>query len=260
MIYFSGSSTGATFFFMKYKQYIPTYSHAFQKYHGWLIAETEHYIFHYTKGASAEKDIKNIKMRQEKSFEKIVSTLGVPIPAKKIIYYFYPNPEVKIELMGDDWFAQSIYDEFCIHVLYTPKDKPLGEHEDTHLLTLSWGLSINFLQEGLAEYMVGHNWYGESHKECIKEGLAKGYELNPLKILTEKDWLSTPQDGAIYFYSLSGEWARYLIETFGLEVFKKLYTECTREETAETMHQKYQKYTKKSVEELEKDFFLVSNL
>lgn len=239
---------------MKYKQHFPTYSHAFQEYLGWLVIETEHYFFHYTKDSEAEKDIEYIKARQEQAFQKIISKLGVPIPAQKIIYYLYPTPELKTELMGDDWFAQSIYDEFCIHVLYTPKDKPIGEHEDTHLLTLSWGISINFLQEGLAEYMVGHNWYGKSHKECVKEGVMKGYQLNPSKILTENDWLNTPQDGAIYFYALAGEWAKYLIETFGLEVFKKLYRESNREETAETMLEKYQKHTGRSIEKLEEDF------
>lgn len=238
------------------KQYLPTYSHAFHEYSGWLVVETAHHIFYYTKGSEAEKDIERIKERQEQAFQKIVSKLGVLIPEKKITYYFYPNTELKTELMGDDWFAQAVYDEFCIHVLYTAKDKPLGEHEDTHLLTLPWGLSINFLQEGLAEYMVGHNWYGKSHKNCIKEGIAKGYELSPSKILTEKDWLDTPQDGAIYFYALVGEWTRYLIETFGLKLFEKLYRECTRKETAETMREKYQKYTGKNAEELEKDFFL----
>lgn len=239
---------------MKYKQNLPTYSRAFQEYSEWLSAETEHYIFYYTVGSEAEKDIECIKERQEQAFQKIVSELEAPIPNKKITYYFYPTPEIKTELMGDDWFAQSIYDEFCIHVLYTAKDKPVSEHEDTHLLTLPWGLSVNFLQEGLAEYMVGHNWYGEPHSECIKEGVAKGYELSPSKILTEKDWLDTPQSGAIYFYALAGEWVKYLVETLGLEAFKKLYMECTREETADTMREKYQGYTGKSVQELEKDF------
>lgn len=241
---------------MKYKQYLPTYSHAFQEYSGWLTAETEHYIFNYTVESEAEKDIEHIKERQEQAFKKIVSKLRVPAPSQKIIYYFYPTAELKTKLMGDDWFAQSIYDEFCIHVLYTPEDKPVGEHEDTHLLTLPWGLSVNFLQEGLAEYMVGHNWYGEPHSECIKEGVAKGYELSPSKILTEKDWLNTPQGGAIYFYALAGAWVKYLIEIFGLDIFKKLYMECTREETTDTMREKYQRYTGKSVEALEKDFFL----
>lgn len=239
---------------MKYKQYLPTYSHEFQKYSGWLITETEHYIFHYTKGSEAEKDIENIKVRQEQAFQKIVDRLGVLIPPQKIFYYFYPTPELKTELMGDDWFAQSVYDEFCIHVLYTSEDKPIGEHEDTHILTLQWGISVNFLQEGLAEYMVGYNWYGSPHEDCVREGRANGYELNPSKILTEKDWLNSPQDGAIYFYALAGEWVKYLVETFGLEVFKKLYIECTREETADTMREKYKKFTGLSIVELEKNF------
>lgn len=242
---------------MKYKQHLPTYTHAFLEYSGWLIAETAHYIFYYTKGSEAEKDIEHIKACQEQAYQKILRKLGVPASSQKIKYYFYPTEDVKKELMGDDWLAQAIYDEFCIHVLYTAKDKPLGEHEDTHLLTLSWGLSVNFLQEGLAEYMVGHNWYGDSHQECIKEGLAKGYDLSPAKLLTEKDWLSTPQDGAVYYYALAGEWVKYIINTMGLENFKELYMECNREETAESMREKYKKFTGKSVEGIE-EWFLSS--
>lgn len=75
-------------------------------------------------------------------------------------------------------------------------------------------------------------------------------------IATEKDWLDTPQDGAIYFCALAGEWVKYLVKIIGLGMFKKLYMECNREETMETMREKYQRYTEKNVEELEKDFLL----
>lgn len=237
-----------------YKQHLPNYKHNFLDDPRWVTYSSPHYRFHCFTDSVAEQDIDLITTTQESAYKKIVSFLKVPEPNKLIEYYFYPTIEIKTELMGDSWFAQAIYNEFYVHVLYTGKDKPIGAHEDTHLLTLPWGISVNFLQEGLAEYMVGHNWYGEPHKDCIKEGLEKGYELRPSRILTEKDWLDTPQDGAVYFYALAGEWVKYLVGTLGLEVFKKLYVESTREETADTMREKYQRYTSRSVDELEEDF------
>jgi hypothetical protein len=39
--------------------------------------------------------------------------------------------------MGDDGNAQSLWDDFSVHMVYNGKVKPLGEHEDTHLLTLN---------------------------------------------------------------------------------------------------------------------------
>jgi hypothetical protein len=149
----------------------------------------------------------------------------------------------------------SIYNEFRIHVLYTKDDKPVGEHEDTHLLTLPWGISVNFLQEGLAEYMVGHDWYGGSHIEGIRVGLEKEYILSPAILLTSEDWENTPQDGAMYYYCLAGAWVSYLISTYGLDQFKKLYTECSRQETSETMRKKYKENFGKNVGDLEREFF-----
>jgi hypothetical protein len=93
---------------------------------------------------------------------------------------------------GDDWYAQSIYNDFCVHTTYNNKDKVIGPHEDTHLLTLSWGLAIGFFQEGLAEYMVGHDWYGDSHDERVCKALEKQV-LPPFETMfTHQAWLDTP--------------------------------------------------------------------
>ena len=146
-----------------YKQHLPDYIHKFKEDTRWKSYETEHYIFNFFPDSVAEKEIKDISERQEQAYTKIISFLNIPEPIQKITYYLYPDEETKKELMGDDWYAQSIYAENCVHVLYTEEIKPIGEHEDTHLLSLSWGLSIPLFQEGLAEYLVGYNWYGESH-------------------------------------------------------------------------------------------------
>ena len=132
------------------KQNLPTYTHVFLDDNRWLTRETDHYIFHYFPDSEAEKDIEMIVAMQENAFKKIVNFLNIEPPKKKIEYYFYPDEEIKKALMVDDWYAQSILDEFRIHVLYTSDIKPIGEHDDTHLLSLPWGISIRLLQDGLA--------------------------------------------------------------------------------------------------------------
>lgn len=238
-----------------FKQKLPTYTNKFLNFKNWLSFETDHYIFFYVKNSEAEKDILKIAEIQENAFKKITTNLSLDIPKKKITYYFYPDKKLKKKLMGDEWYAQSIHNEFCVHVLYTKNIKPIGPHEDTHLLTLSWGLSWNFLQEGLAEYMVGgHAWDGTSHSEYVKEGLKKKYDMYPSHQLSKEDWYNTPDDKAIYYYSLAGAWVNFLITKFSLESLVLLYKNTARNMSKDEIKAQYKKVYGKTVEELEKLF------
>jgi len=136
----------------------------------WRIEESPHYRFHFIKDSLAEKEIKNIVRTQENAYEKIIEFLGLlSYPDMKIAYYLYPDAETKKRLMGSEWFAQSVYDDFAAHALYTEEHRVIGPHEDAHLLSLPLGLSIGFLQEGLAEYMVGQSWHGESFGKVVQD-------------------------------------------------------------------------------------------
>jgi len=211
------------------KQYLPRYIHNFLKESHWLTADSDNHIFHYFPRSEAEKDIGTIISTQNIAFEKIVSFLDVEMPKKKIEYYFYPNKEIKIALMGDNWYAQSIRDEFRVHVLYTKDIKPLGEHEDTHLLSLPWGISIGFFQEGLAEFMVGHAWDGRSHVSYVKEGYAENLYPSLSSFFEHNAWLQTDDSRPLYFYSLAGAFTAFLINNYGKDKFKELYENTHRE-------------------------------
>ncbi len=238
-----------------YPQHLPTYIHTFLDYPDWRAVESAHYIFNYTNGSEAEREIQHIIHTQEEGFTRILNVLKIVPPTKKITYYFYPNEQLKMQLMGDDWYAQSIYNEFCVHVLYTSEHKPIGPHEDTHLLSLPWGLSWCFLQEGLAEHIVGHSWDKCSHIEKMKEGIAKGINLYPSTQLSDEDWLNTSDDGAIYYYALAGSWATFLIEQYGLECFKNLYTNTHNTMSRSMIESAYMKYYGVSLENLERQYF-----
>lgn len=218
---------------MEITQSLPTYKEDFKKDTRWLKKETEHYIFYYFPGTVAEKEIDQISNRQEKAFEKIISFLKVPKPKRKITYYLYPNEKTKEELMGDNWCAQAIWKDFIVHVLYTENIKPLGEHEDTHLLSLPWGLSIAFFQEGLAEYMIGHGWHGENHDQMSKEALKKGILPTVESMFDHHKWRELDDENALYYYCFVGSFTKFLIEKFGKEKFKNLYLNTSREKTKE---------------------------
>lgn len=216
-----------------YQQNLPNYKHDFLADPRWTKRVSEHYTFNYFSGSIAEKDINTIERRQEEAYKKIVDFLNVPEISKKIEYFIYPDKETKKALMGDDWYAQSIYNEYRIHILYTEKDKPVGEHEDTHLLSLPWGLSIGFFQEGFAEFMVGKAWDGKSHESYTKEGY-KGSFYGPIKNFMDSGaWLRIDDAKAIYFYSLAGAFVSFLIQSFGKVKFEAFYKTSSRAYSAE---------------------------
>lgn len=190
-----------------------------------------HYRFHYTKNSLAETEIEKIIQIQETAYEKITRFLELPsYPEKKISYYLYPDAGTKELLMGSPWFAQTIYGDFAVHALYTEQNRVVGPHEDTHLLSLSLGLSIGFLQEGLAEYMVGHDWYGNSFIEVAHEAFAGGKFVFSPHLLTEHQaWLDTDDIYARQYYSLAALFTGFLIKSYGKEKYFNLYTCLKRE-------------------------------
>ncbi len=237
-----------------FQQHLPTYIHNFENDPRWQTKSTAHYIFHYFKDSEAEKDIKYITTTQENAYQKILLFLEISEPQKPIEYFLYPNESIKKDLMGDDWYAQSIYNEFRIHVLYTQKDKPIGPHEDTHILSLPWGLSISFFQEGLAEYMAGHAWDGTPHIKYVKEGYAKNLYPPIKKFMDHNMWLKTSNNMPIYFYSLAGAFVFYLINTHGKDLFKSLYQNTNREHTTEQNSKTFIDLYDVSIENAELEF------
>ncbi|MHB1769711.1 MAG: hypothetical protein ACYCPH_01365 [Minisyncoccota bacterium] len=188
------------------------------------MRDSAHYRFHYFKNSLAEKEIEGIIETQESAFQQILAFLELPLPEKKIFYYLYPDSAIKEQLMGSSWFAQSIYDDFAIHALYTEKDRVIGPHEDTHLLSLPLGLSIGFLQEGLAEYLVGHDWYGNDFKTVVQEALVNEKFLIPHTLLVNhQTWLDTDETYARQYYALAALFTKYLVNKYGKEKYFKLY-------------------------------------
>jgi len=218
---------------METKQYLPNYIRKFADDSRWCQKESAHYVFHFFPNSLAEREIEMIVRQQEKAWRKILDFLELPDPSSKIVYYLYPDGETKKQLMGDDWYAQSIRDEFCVHMIYNEEVKPLSEHEDTHLLSLPWGLSIGLFQEGLAEYLVGHSWYGESHDQLVIEAMNRKILPTVESMMDHKNWLGLNDEYAQYNYAFVASFIKFLIENYGKDKIKILYWKTSRQNTKE---------------------------
>lgn len=141
--------------------------------------------------------------------------------------------------MGDDWYALAIYAEWRVHVLYTLSIKPIGPHEDTHLLSLHLGQANPFIAEGLADYMVGHAWDGTPHLQYVKEGISLGLDMNPSHYLTSLDWFNTPDEHAIKFYSLAASWTKFLIDSYGMDTYIDFYKSVKRSHSSDQVTDLY---------------------
>src|ERR1035437_1791008 len=138
------------FVLMRYNQFIENYKEYYKKYKKWSKKETDHYVFYYLENNFIKKEINKIARTQENARKKILSFFNVK-NSKKIKYYIYPDEHTKSDFMGNLVYAQSIYNDYSVHIVYNKKIKPLGAHEDTHLISLKFGLATSFFAEGLAE-------------------------------------------------------------------------------------------------------------
>lgn len=232
-------------------QQLPGYKTAFRD-SSWEVRDSAHYRFHYTKGSLAETEIEKITQTQEDAYKKITTFLGLPAyPERKISYYLYPDPETKERLMGSPWFAESIYDDCAVHALYTEQDRVIGPHEDTHLLSLPLGLSIGFLQEGLAEYMVGHDWYGNPFETSAREGLAHAdFIISEELPVRHQAWIDTDDRYARQYYSVAALFTEFLLNRYGKEKYLELYRSLRREAPAEENEKQYERVLGDSSQEL----------
>ena len=237
-----------------YEQDIPNYKHDFLGDKRWVSFEGSHHKFYFFKDSVAGKDIGEINEKQELAYKKILDFLKVPEPDKKIEFYLYPSEQIKKELMGDDGYAVSIYNEFKIHALYTEKIKPVGEHEETHLLSLPWGLSISFFQEGLAEYFVGRAWDRKDFVRHVKDGYGKKMYPELKNFMSQQAWMDTDDSMAIYFYSLAGAFVSFLIKSFGKDRFETFYGESNRKFSISQNSALFDSSFGTSIEEAEQKF------
>lgn len=241
---------------MKYIQNIPWYKSDYSKQ---LFSKEEslHYVFYFSKGSLAEKDIKEIIELKEKHYSKILIFLELEND-RKIDYYIYSSIKEKALLMGDDSPGNAIWQElenniskkFEIHVVYSGKCKFVGEHEDTHLLSLPWGLSIYLFCEGLAQYMENNFMNKELHS--VSRELLNQNKLYSIQWLCDNNNWENVEPTIIY--PQVGSFIKFLIEYYGKDKFKEVYQNTSRNHNMVKNLFEVQKVYFKDINKLEKEW------
>lgn len=229
---------------MDKKQQLNNYCTKYKDYKNWIIFKSNNYNFYFKKNSLAAQEIETIASRQEKAFLKIRRILKINSNTPKISYYIYQSIEEKKEMMGDDGFAQSIWHDFSIHIIYTNDIKPIGEHEDTHLLTLEFGAAIGFFQEGLAEYMQGCQWGKEKlpSKRIVKRWLQENKTIDLNIIFAHDCWINSSNQNCNIYYPLAGIFTKYLFEKYGRKKYIDFYKSISRAYNREDNKKVFEKY------------------
>lgn len=179
-------------------------------YGGWLTLESKHVIVRYPKELATAAQIQAYAQRLDAAFESVRKTLDV-VYDEKITVYLYRDGEQGKQLTGREL-------DFA-----APEDRALHQtmrstisHEMTHVIALKMGYAqTRLLGEGLGVWLDGAS-AKDHHERAAK--LERDDKLPALDALLD-DFRS--QEGVSY--PAAGSFCGYVIETFGMPAFKRLY-------------------------------------
>ena len=175
----------------------------------WFTFESKHFIFHYAPDYSHRNEITSYAAIRDTAFERNCDYLGVTIE-DKIDFYVYDD------LAGG-------HAEGWESMIFADHDQSIG-HEMTHVIAYHIAgkrQKIKLLDEGIATWLnhakVEGGYHGFSQKYYIRK-----YGLPPLSELSHTKTFRrhTPPS-----YYPSASFVGYLIENYGMEKFRRLWTE-----------------------------------
>ncbi len=191
----------------------------------WLVKNTEHFNFYYNEyevfimPSWYYLDIDQIAEKQEQGYREILEDLDVDYEGV-INFYIYP-PEYVEGRPVQSGYADPTFE--TVYLRY--HGRPFGKHEISHIIseqTLGRA-SIRLLNEGLAETL---EYYQPASLEVIQDTFtwtidtySQGNESYIQVLLRKGDNMSTR-----VFYPQAGWFVRFLVGTYGMELFKQLYT------------------------------------
>lgn len=207
--------------------------------------ETDNFIIYFAPGTPEAKNIELIAQDHEWRYKQLKEILDVN-STDKIRSYIYPDIETRKKLLGagETTIANPIHKE--IHLLYDSFPHPILKHELVHVMSGDFGNYILKLSpkigllEGIA---VAADWRGQRFtphqwsKAMIEIGIAPGIE----DIVGFGFWYAPAQVS----YTLMGSFSRYLIDTYGIQNFKKVYKSgdfSVYEKSLEELAQEWQDY------------------
>lgn len=189
----------------------------------WQSYESEHFIFYYQKDHLTEAEIISIVENQEALFIEITDLLDLEF-SKKITYYLYRYRKDYEGIPGAYCVGTEIQFlcEFCVDFC---KNGLNDAHEMTHALASEIGFQHGLLAEGLAVYVEDYYIRGENLHSIVKILLEED-RVTPLEDLVDDFWCDI-----LYNYDIAGSFVVFLIEEYGMDKFKELYSKPLSEDS-----------------------------
>ena len=222
--------------------------------------ETDNYIFYYAAGDTVQFD------RCEAYVKWGLDYLEVTLP-KKIEYFKFRSFEEMKEALGSVAGGWAFPEDMAYATLWK-----WHNHEAMHLLSLLWSgynYPTAFFVEGIAvahEYDPYNNsWISQWNREEVDEPytdivsqLHAEEKLYPLADIMESDAFHDyhSNEGERVAYPQAGVFTAYLIDTYGLDKFKEVFTTLDWEDSIDVIENHLELIYGKSLDELEQEWYL----
>lgn len=185
--------------------------------------ETTHFVVYFERGATTESEIRLFAQDAEFRYDQLTRFFGLEL-RKKVGIYLYTSPEQKRRWIGaaKTSLADPVNGE--IHLNLSEFPHPVLKHELAHLFAGEFHPWIKLspaigLLEGVA---VAADW--DDGRLTAHQG---AHAMQRLGILPEMERLMKPWgfwgESASRAYTAAGSFCRWLIETYGMTSFARLY-------------------------------------
>jgi len=180
----------------------------------WKLQQSEHFIFYFRANSLAERDIHRIIPEKETGFHTIINRLNVHFNG--VIHYYMYNPEERGQI-GADGHANAAFE--TVYEIYS--GYLTGCHETAHVIaqqTIGSG-KTQMMLEGLAVALAGP-YRGNN---LISEMMSDYKRSN--RLIPVHELIANPgkyDEGP--FYVQGGSFVNYLLEKYGSDKIKRLYT------------------------------------
>jgi tetratricopeptide (TPR) repeat protein len=190
------------------------------------MAFTQHFIIYYPLHTTLRADVQLLKAEAEFDYSIVTDRLNEKLqPGQKIYVYLYPDAETKRRFIGTG--TTNISKPWSREIDLTRDSfEETFRHELVHVLAGNFGLPIIHaslrmgLNEGLA---MAIDWRGTlfSPHEYAAALLREHLLGNPEDLF---DFTGFATKQSAYAYTVAGSFSKYLIDRFGIDRFKKVFT------------------------------------
>jgi hypothetical protein len=210
----------------------------------WVRTPSQNFVFHSIPGSAAHAEMERIVERKEKDLRKVRKFFVLKKSShKNYRYFFYVSGVHKGMRTGDQIGAHALVKKGEVHSVYDDSTSIMDTlHEEVHLELGRLGRPPNLIEEGAAVYAEQRDFAHICYLKEIKDAPLLGIEY----LLDNENFKSVDTYTS---YAQAGSLVGFLMETYGLRRFKKIYSL-----PRETYIKSLQSLLGKSIQEIENEW------